>query len=252
MDTQKLMDEACPLIGEYGWSYYFDPATLARGERLGLDAFAFYFLGRGGVLGDVDAAVVQSAFGYFNPVVLGSLWDAAKAKCDPRTAGREYFEANHDFGRARLTGLDELEGFVAAAAAVVEAGRREVAGLTLFAAAAAETVPTDLPAAAMHQLTVLRELRGSAHLLAVVAQAVPPRTAHFLRRPEMFTTFGWPEDQAPAVTDADRAALAAADELTDRLVAPAFAVLDDDGADALLAGLRAFGPRLGSEPIPAV
>jgi hypothetical protein len=252
MDTQKLIDEACPPIGEYGWAYYFDAATLARGERLGLDAFSFYFLGRGGVLGDVDAAVVQSAFGYFNPAVLTSIWDAAKAKCDPRTAGREYFEANHDFGRSRLTGLDELGDFVLAATAVVEAARQEVAGLTLFAATSSEPVPGDAPAAAMHLVTVLRELRGSAHLLAVVAQELPPRTAHFLRRPEMFTTFGWPDDQRPQVSDEHSAALAAADELTDRLVAPAYAALDDDGASALLAGLRAMGPRLRSEPIPAV
>ena len=250
MDTQKLVDDACPMISEFGWTYYFDPTTVARGERLGLDPFAFYFLGRGGVLGDVEAAVVQSAFGYFNPSVLAMMWDTARAKVAPRTAGREYFEAAHDFGRARLSGVEELGAFVSAASKVLDAAKLDVAGLTLFAAAAAEPVPGDLPAAAMHLVAVLREFRGSAHLVAIVTSGLSPRTAHFMRRPDMYTTFGWPDDDRPTVTDGDTAALAAADVLTDRIVAPAYGALDDDDAAALLAGLRAIGPLLTSAPIP--
>jgi len=250
MDTQKLVGEACPMISDYGWTYYFDPATVARGERLGLDTFAFYFIGRGGVLGDVEAAVVQSAFGYFNPAVVAMMWEAARAKVAPRTAGREYFEAAHDFGRARLSGVEELGPFVTAATKVLDAAKLDVAGLTLFAAAAAEPLPSDLPAAAMHLVAVLREFRGSAHLVAVVASGLSPRTAHFIRRPEMYTTFGWPDDDRPTVTDVDTAALAAADALTDRIVAPAYGVLDDDDAMALISGLRAIGPLLTTGPIP--
>jgi len=252
MDTQKLLDEACPLIGEYGWSYYFEPTTIARGERLGLDPFGFYFLGRGGVLGDVEAAVVQSAFGYFNPAVLAMMWDAGRAKCEPRTAGHEFFAAAHDFARPRLGGIDELGAFVTAASKVVEAAKRDLTGLTLFAAASAEPVPDDLPAAALHQIAVLREFRGSAHLVAVVASGLSSKTAHFLKRPEMYATFGWSDDDRPTVTDADTAALAAAEAMTDRLVTPAYAVLDDDGATALLEGLRAIGPRLKSAPTTEV
>jgi hypothetical protein len=246
------MDEACPMIAEYGWSYYFEPTTIARGEKLGLDPFAFYFLGRGGVLGDVEASVVQSAFGYFNPAVLAAMWDAGRAKVAPSTAGREYFEAAHDFARARLAGLGELDRFVDAASTVVTAARRDVAGLTQFVAASEVPVPSDAPAAALHQVAVLREFRGSAHLVAVVACGLATRTAHFIRRPEMYATFGWPEDDHPNVTDADTTALATADAMTDRLVAPAYASLDDNGASALLAGLRAMGPLLKSEPVPSV
>ena len=119
MDTQNLMDEACSVISDGGWQYYFDPATTARGERLGLDTFEFYFLGRGGVLGDVEAPVVASAFGYFNPAVLAIMWNAARAKIAPRDAGREYFEAAHDFGRAKLTGLAELPNCTTSAIASI-------------------------------------------------------------------------------------------------------------------------------------
>ncbi|MGI9594675.1 MAG: helix-turn-helix domain-containing protein, partial [Acidimicrobiales bacterium] len=52
-------------IGAAGAAFYVNPDTLARGKELGLDGFRFYVLGRGGVMGDVPAKVVESAFGYF-------------------------------------------------------------------------------------------------------------------------------------------------------------------------------------------
>jgi hypothetical protein len=251
MDTQKLIGEACPAINDNGWLYYFDPATTARGERLGLNTFEFYFLGRGGVLGDVEAPVVASAFGYFNPAAVAMMWESGRAKIEPREAGREYFLAAHDFGRKRLTGVEELDGYVAAATKVLDAARDQVPGLSLFAAASAEPIPDDAPAAAMHLTAVLREFRGSAHLLAVIAQGLDPKIAHLIRRPEAWTMFGW-TDPAPAFTDADTAALKAADALTDRLVTPAYSLLDDDDAAALLAGLAVIPPRLEGNSIPAV
>lgn len=244
MDTTKLINAACPTINDVGWTYYFAPSTVARGESLGLDMFGFYFLGRGGVLGDVDAPVVASAFGYFNPTTITTAWEGARLKVEPREAGHQYFAAAHEFGRARLEGLGELDAFVAAATKVVDRARQDVAGLTLFAGAATEPVPDDAAAATMHLLAVLREFRGSAHLLAVVSEGLEPRVAHYLRRPEMFTMFGWSESDAPTETTAAAALLALADERTDRLVAAAYGVLDDDGAVDLLSGLDAIAPRL--------
>ncbi len=61
----ELVQSACPKIGSLGSAHYFDrEITVPRGKELGLDGFRFYFLGRGGVLGDVEARVVRSAFGY--------------------------------------------------------------------------------------------------------------------------------------------------------------------------------------------
>ena len=85
---------------------------------------------------------------------------------------------------------------------------------------------------------MLRELRGSAHLLAVVASRLDDKVAHFIRRPEMFTQFGWEADETPDVTDADRAKLEAAEALTDELIAPAFSVLDDADRRAMVGTLE--------------
>lgn len=243
MDTTKLVQAVSRPIQDLGWTYYFVPSTVARGERLGLDMFTFYFLGRGGVLGDVEPAVVTSAFGYFHPRVIENAWTAGRRKLAPRDAGREYFAAAHDYGRARLDGL-ELGPFVEAATAVLDRAKEHVAGLSLFAAAAAEPVPADDPAAAMHLLAVLREFRGSAHLVAIVAEGLDPKVAHYLRRPEMFGVFGWSDAEIPEVTPEHTDALRRADDRTDRLVAPAFSVLDDDAANALVAGLEEMAPRL--------
>jgi dsDNA-binding SOS-regulon protein len=49
--------------------------------------------------------------------------------------------------------------------------------------------------------------------------------------------FGWTEEDAPPITDAEHAMLDAADELTDRLVRPAYAVLDEGGRQALVNGM---------------
>ena len=49
--------------------------------------------------------------------------------------------------------------------------------------------------------------------------------------------FGWTDEDKPEVTDADRRAHAEAEALTDRLVLPAWSVLDEAGRDTFVEGL---------------
>ena len=233
--TEQQVREASTKIGALGWAFYFVPETLARGKELGLDGFRFYFLGRGGVLGDVEAPVVASAFGYFNPDLVRTMWDSGREKVAPRDAGRAYVQCCQEFGRRRLADVEGLAAFCEAAEAVNAAV--DVAGLALYAGAAAEPLADDLPARAMQLVTVLREHRGSVHLLAVLASGLTAKQAHYLRRPDDFASFGWDDGDRPSVTDADRQALATADELTDRLLVSPYSVLDEAGWRALLDGL---------------
>ncbi len=234
MTTSDLLASACPKIGTLGSAFYFDPATLAVGKEHGLDGFRFYVLGRGGVLGDVEAPVIESAFGWWNPGLIASMWTSSRAKLAPREAGRIYVKCCQDLGRAKLASVSGLEEFCAAAEAVVKAANP--AALSLFAGLAAEPLAEDAPGRAMQLTATLRELRGSAHIVAVLVAGLQPHIAHFIKRPDMYKAFGWGEE-APAVTDADRSALAEAEMLTDRLVTPAFSVLDSAGEAALLAGI---------------
>jgi hypothetical protein len=242
MTVDELMSIACPKIRDLGWAFYFVPETAAVGQELGLDGFRFYFLGRGGVLGDVEPTVVASAFGYFNPAVVESMWRSGSEIVSPRVAGRAYMDCCADFGRRALADVAGLEAFVAAAGAVNDAA--DPTGLALYAGIKAEALADDLPARAMQLVTVLRELRGSAHLVAVRAVGLDAKTAHAVTRPNDMAMFGWSPDDATLGTDEARAAMAEAEALTDRIVRPAYAVLDEAGQQALLDGLAGIQAAL--------
>ena len=224
-----------------GAAFYFHPDTIARGKEAGLDGFRFYILGRGGVLGNVEPEVVHGAFGYFHPALIAKMWTTASERVAPRDAARLYHECAHELGRAELADVDGLDGFVDAASQIIDSV--EGASLPLFTAMRAEPVPEDAPAAAMHQAMVLRELRGSVHLLALVAQGLDSAKAHAIKRPDDVTVFGY--ETAPDITDEDRATWQRAEELTDELLVPAYASLTNEQADALITGTASMAAALG-------
>jgi hypothetical protein len=244
MTPEELVAVACPKISAMGWAFYFVPETFARGEELGLDGFSFYALGRGGVLGDVEPAVIASAFGYFNPALVATMWEAARKAAPPREAGHAYMECCAAFGRAHLSDVKGLDAFCDAADAVNNAA--DPVGLALYAGISSEPLVEDRPGRAMQLVSVLREFRGGVHLVALRATGLDAKTAHHIHRPNDGAMFGWSEDDAPTITADDRAKWKAAEELTDRLVLPAYAVLDAAGADALVAGLEAMESALAS------
>jgi len=243
MTDDELLAAACPIIGVAGAAFYFTPETIARGEAAGLDRGAFYFLGRGGVLGDVDAAVVSAAFGFFNPAVVARVWDGARSKMVPRAAGALHMECCAEHGRRRLASVPGLEAFNAACEKVLAATDGD--SLPLFAAINAEPRVDDAPGRAMQLIAVLREFRGSAHLLAVRASGVASRDAHLAHRPEMARSFGWAEGQAPELDAAElHTRLEAAERLTDDLVRPAYSVLDQAERTAFVSTLQAIAAAL--------
>jgi len=235
MTTDELIAHACPIIRDIGWAHYFAPEAESAAAELGIDLFTLYAIGRGGVLGDVESVVVASAFGYFNPEVVDALWNEGRTHIAPREAARVYLDCAAAVGRRRLAHIEGLDEMVAAADAVNEAA--DPVGLALYAGYKGELLVDDVPGRAMQLVDVLREFRGSAHLLALRASGVDARTAHFIKRPNDGAMFGWPADFVPEISDEQRAAVEAAEVLTDALVRPAYAVLDAAAADALVRGL---------------
>jgi len=244
MDPREIIRATQPIY-LIGAAFYFAPETVEYGKQhLGIDGYRFYFLGRGGVLGDVDADVVRAGFGYFEPSLLRRMWESAieRASAGPRDVARAFIGCAHEFGRSHFTGLAGLDAFADAAAHVI--GAVEGAALPLFAGVRAEPVPDDAPAAAMHQAMVLRELRGSVHLLALTATGVNSTLAHAIKRPNELELFGYTADTAPAVSETDQAAWQRAEELTDDLLSPAYATLSDAQAEALIAGTKSMASVL--------
>lgn len=96
-------------------------------------------------------------------------------------------------------------------------------GLPLFAGWRAEPAPSGPAAAAAQALQVLRELRGDLHLHAVAHQLTPLQAILGKDGPERARELRYPEPFPPLAEFADRRQ--SAEDLTDHLVAPAYATL---------------------------
>ncbi|NNC81877.1 MAG: hypothetical protein HKN94_17175 [Acidimicrobiales bacterium] len=240
MTPEELCTTTAAPIGTIGAHFYFQPETLAAGKEIGLDGFRFYILGRGGVMGDVDNAVVQSAFGYFDPALIERMWDSARERVPAREAAAAYLEASYTVARSTVAASPTLEAFVDAAAKVVANVDRS--GLPLFAGYASMPVPDDTVAAAYHYAVLLRELRGSVHLASVAAAGLHSRVAHQMRRPDMVEFFGWTEELD--VVDEHHDRRARADEMTDDAMTQIYSVLSADEAAAFAVGVEEMAQAL--------
>lgn len=242
MLPNDLVSATSAKLGTIGALHYFNPATLAQAKEHGLDGMRMYYLGRGGVLGDVESHVVWAAFGYFNPVIVAKMWDSAREVMAPREAARTYLRWAGELGEQLFADVDGLDLFNTAAARIL--AEADPASLPLYAGLAAEPAPDAPAAAAIFNAITLRELRGSVHLLSLVASGVDPLVAHAHRRPDDAKIFGW--ETLPDVSNTDRALIEEADRLTDSLMARHYSLLSAEEADALAAGTDAMHAALPS------
>lgn len=203
------------------------PEVLGPGKDAGYPGgFSYYVVGRGGVLGDVDADVVVSAFGFFAPPLITSLWNAGVVVEGARAGARRYADGCAAWGRARLAEFTGAERLGELLGRVVDAA--DVGGLSLFSGWRTVERPADAAGRCYLLVHVMRELRGSAHLLACVASGLTPRDA-VLANPnggaDQAEKFGW---SGPFELEPDAASrFATAEDLTDRLMARHLDVLDD-------------------------
>ena len=208
-----------------GSKFMFHPVTVAKGKEAGFaNGFAMYFAGRGGPLGDCDADVVVASWGYFEPSLVRKMWEAGTAAMPARKAGEFYANASAQWGRDNLTGVKGLAAFNKLAEKLVRAA--DVQGLPLFAAWRAEPLPADTEGRAGQLLHVLREYRGSVHLLAIVATGLTPLEAHVTSRGvDGAKLFGWTDEST--LPKPRPAAWKKAEALTDKLCVPTYSVLTE-------------------------
>ena len=211
-----------------GGAFMLHPDVLGPGKEAGYPGgFSYYVVGRGGVLGDVDADVVVSAFGFFAPGLVSSLWNAGLTVEGARAAARRYADGCTTWGRSRLAEFTGAERLADLLGRVVDAA--DVGGLSLFSGWRRVDRPTDAAGRCYLLIHVTRELRGSAHLIACVASGLTPRDA-VLANPvggvDQAEKFGW-SGPFEATPDAS-ATFATAEDLTDRLMARHLDVLSDD------------------------
>ena len=245
-DAERFAAACAPLVAQLGGGFMISSQAKAFSKDNGLRGRAGYVLGRGSVLGDVDADVITSAFGFWPADIVREAWESGRAVLGLEAARTGYTEACREWGRVRYADLPN-PGRLAELMSWVLDGC-DVAGLPLFAGWRAVELPVDDAGRLNQLLHVAREHRGGVHLLAVVASGLAPLQAVLAGPggPGNATFFGWEEP----FEDVSRAmpTRAAAEQLTDRLMGPAYDVLGHDERVELVSLLHAasavaFAPR---------
>lgn len=240
MTPRETLTTIAGPTSDIGAAFYFHPATVAAGRELGLGGFVFYVLGRGGALGDVPAAVVSSAFGYFNPDAIAATWNKYRDVVSPPVAAQAFWDECGKRGNELFADLDRLDAYIEAADIVIE--HADLAAVPLFAGTAQLVCSDEVPGRAMQKAAVLRELRGGAHLIAVLASGLSDAQAHAIKRPGDVAMFGW--EEAPEVPIDGDIRMDAAEDLTNTLLERAFFALTTEQAEALVAGTMAMHAAL--------
>lgn len=226
-------------IGAAGGAFMLHPDVLQPGKDAGYPGgFSYYVVGRGGVLGDVDANVVASAFGFFAPALVRSLWDSGVVIEGARAGADRYASSCAAWGRERLATFDGVQELDALLSHVID--EADPSGLSLFAGWQTQTRASDAPGRCYQLIHVLRELRGSCHIVAVVAHGMSPLAA-ILANPgsagvEQAKRFGW-EGPFPSTSDLV-ATFDSAESLTDQMMARHLSVLDDTSLSRLVELVR--------------
>jgi|GEM_PF-372132 len=212
--------------------------------------FAGYLAGRGGLLGDADAAVVDAVLGIFGPGVTDTFWAMGVPVHGTRGGAELYFRQAAEWARPRLAGVDGLDRFIALGERVIDAAPRT--GLPLFAAQSRLPRVDDEPGRAMQVAILLRELRFGLHSTAMTAAGMPMLEAHLLNQGEDYAAMlGFPGPYPPAEPYKDRKA--EVEEATDSRDAEIWALALTPGEAAELAELatRLYDRVRDQDPINA-
>jgi hypothetical protein len=226
LDTAKAL--ASP-VGYLGGIWMTDPATYEHGEAAGVKGRGFYFLGRGAAMGDARAEAVAAAMAFFPWEQVVDFYNEGRAQLASEPALEAFSTALWNWGRKRISSASKLDRTAQLLARVVDGA--EAAGRPLFAGWREAPRPSDSAALTIHLLHVLRELRGATHAIAVFASGITPVEAAVVRA-DLMPKFGTAESMGwtppiPECTDELRARRAGAEELTDRMMAAAFAILSE-------------------------
>ncbi len=234
--SSDLTAHVAPLIGLHGGRWMLHTETLGHCRDRGYpNGFAYYVVGRGGVLGDVDADVVAAAFGFFAPSLIRTMWEGGASVEGPGNSALRYGEACAEFGRRRLDGFSGADRYCEMAERVIEAV--DVTGLSLFAGWKAHPRPDDATGRAYLLTNVLREWRGSVHVAAVAASALSPMEAVLATGgAAQAKQFGW-GDEFPEVSETALMARADVERATDAACARAFETAFDSAERAEFAEL---------------
>ncbi len=264
--------EACHAV------VYFAPEVIEAMRSVGLRGFWMgYFAGRAAPLGAVGPAVVEALFYNFHPEMVRRALPDAWELAAPEAVLWSRLHAV-DAALWRLAGealrSPELVAVAQLARKVAEAAAAQCGGRALAAAHAELDWPTVPHLMLWHAATVLREHRGDGHVAVLVNEGISGLDAHVLAaasgqsdRENLQTNRRWSAqdwdesveglrgrgllDRAGELSKRGRSLKVRIEAATDRLAAGPYRVLDDDGHQRLLAGVRGLADRIvAAEVLP--
>ncbi len=238
MNPELLAEQVAPTIGAFGTRWMLSKRTMARGAEMGYGPFEYYFCGRAGVLGNVPSSVVVATFGFFSPELLIEQWTSGCARGPLEPVVDSFVDACEN-SAAYYGGDIDWERLNALATRVVESAPSF--GAPLFAAWRDRALlETGGARRGGLLLNALRELRGSAHLMAIAAAGIHPTQAVLLSggvpNAELFGIAGpYPEYEHV------RSEWEQAEQTTNAMVAPAFETLSESEGNELVELVGQFG-----------
>jgi hypothetical protein len=215
---EQTVQAADRVLHDVGTVWMVHPDTRNRAAEYGYGKLTpFYFAGRGGVLGDVDAGVVIAAMGWWEPGFVRLMWDRGRTVAGARESADNYAKACGAWADDHLAGFPHADRLSELAQQVVDTA--EEAGLPLFAGWRAQPRAEGGVARMLQLVHVLREWRGSAHLVATTAVGLRPLEAILTNEGENQARFlGWRDENLPNC-DHLKDRHVQAQEITDRLLA---------------------------------
>ncbi len=210
--------------------------TAEHGVNLGFASGSdFWIVGRAGVLGECTAETAIAALGFHADHLVRKAWEGLPEGLSHAETSLRYAQRCCDWGDAALGDVDRnaLEQLDEFARRIIDAAPTSL-GAT-FAGWRAMPLPDSLTARVALTTQVMREMRGAAHLVAVIAAGLtpldailastnaPPRTGpEYAERMGFVGPFRDPEEVRPQRLAAEAA--------TNAILAPFFGVL---GAEEL-------------------
>lgn len=154
--------------------------------------FAFYFAGRGGMMGEVGADVVCSVMGWFEPNAVNTMYKEGAAVAGASAAAGRMAEAHAKWGDKYYAGVAGLDGIVSVTEGLVDG--LEGSGIPLFTGWRHAPRSQSAGGRAAQLMQILREWRGGLHLVATTAVGLSPLEAILTNEgPGQAKFFGWSE-----------------------------------------------------------
>jgi hypothetical protein len=241
--ARRLRDAYEPIGMHAVWSR----RTNEQLASLGLNFLSGYVWGRASGMGEPAAAVVVSAFAFFEPGLITSTYEEGRAKVGRSDLVEVRNQATSE-SLAGVLGDADVNPVVAVLRRGIEAA--EAIGRPLFAGLASQPWPSQPAGQLWRACDLLREHRGDTHVAACVSTGVGPvamsiLTELYLGMPlfSYSASRAWPEDVLQATAERLRAAglldgdtLSAAghrlrDEIEERTDAGQQPILDAIGED---------------------